>query len=68
LPPEDESLSKYVSPKYMKKINTEPRMAKPSTGKSYINPSGLEKALKANGDIKLREDSPSRTRVKFDEK
>lgn len=63
LPPEDEGVSKYICPKYHKKINTDPKMSKAVVGKGLMK--SEETQMKRTSEINLREDQ-SKKSVKFE--
>lgn len=67
LPPDDESISKYICPKYVKKINTDPRWAK-TTMKPFLNTQEEERKTKLSNDLRPTEESSTKKIVKFDEK
>lgn len=68
LPPDDDSISKYICPKYIKKINTQDRSSK-STAKTFVTTRGVEKSTKQSNDLKLGgEEVSAKKSVKFDEK
>ena len=67
MPPDDESITKYICPKYIKKINTDARWAK-TTIKPFIGGGEEERRAKQSSDLRIGEESASKKIVKFDEK
>jgi hypothetical protein len=68
LPPDDDSISKYICPKYMKRINIQDKSAK-STAKTFVATQGGERATKTAKDLRnTGDESATKKIVKFDEK
>ena len=68
LPPDDESISKYISPKYIKKISLDSKMTSIASRAYITTAAGQETVQKSVGDTRFKEEVPTKRTVKFEER